>query len=137
MKTACQRGFWGAMLGVAVAALPMCWGDNTASALGTNTPGAISIATEAAAGNSAENSEPKAKIPLQPPQLSPGVADIVELAQKGVGDVVLVEYVKKSAQGFDLSADEILYLKDIGVSEEVIAEMLRHKSTLAQEPSKT
>ncbi|HOK76305.1 MAG TPA: hypothetical protein PLW35_01115 [Verrucomicrobiota bacterium] len=137
MKTAYQRGSWGAMLGVTVAALSICQGDNVPSTTGTNAPAALSPATDAAAGNSAEASEPTAKIPLQPPQLSPGVADIVELAQKGVGDTVLVEYVKKSAQGFDLSADEILYLKDIGVSEEVIAEMLKHKSTLAQEPTKT
>jgi len=137
MKTACQRGLWGATLGFALAALPMCRGDNTTPATATNAPAALPTATDAATGNSEEASEPKAKIPLQPPQLSPGVADIVELAQKGVGDTVLIEYVKRSAHVFDLSADEIVYLKDIGVSEEVIAEMLKHKSTIAQESNKT
>lgn len=137
MRTPYRRGFWGATLGFAVAALAICRDDNTAPANATNTAAALPAATDAATDNSAEASEPKAKIPLQPPQLSPGVADIVELAQKGVGDTVLVEYVKKSAQVFDLSADEILYLKDIGVSEDVIAEMLKHKSTLAQESNKT
>lgn len=52
------------------------------------------------------------------------VAEIVKLAQSGVDDSVILLFVDKSTEKFDLDAEEILYLNDIGVSSEVIAAML-------------
>jgi hypothetical protein len=52
--------------------------------------------------------------------------DLVKLIQSGVDDEVLLAYIESSPAPFDLTADEILNLKDLGVSSKVISEALRH-----------
>ena len=72
--------------------------------------------------------------PANPPAnvtLSPGLAEVVKLAQAGVGEEVIFAYVDKSVSPFQLGADQILYLKDLGVSENVITSMLKHDSSAA------
>ncbi len=67
--------------------------------------------------------------------LSPGIEEIVKLAQGGVSDTVLLAYIDRMDKRFDLKADEILYLNDLGLSQDVIAAMLTHDggdATLAQ-----
>lgn len=159
MKTGIALTFWRPTLGVALAAFCVC-GCESSSANSTSAPGApatsaaqpttatganpgststpvtLAASTSSTATNQVEAAEGTARVPLQPPPLSAGVAEIVELAQKGVGDEVLIEYVRKSSVAFDLTTDEILYLKDIGVSEEILAEMLRHGRAIAVQAEK-
>ncbi len=65
-----------------------------------------------------------AELPKLPADLSPGLADVIKLTQSNVGDQVVVNYIKNSGNTFKPTADEILYLKDLGVSEEVISTLM-------------
>ncbi|HTL16194.1 MAG TPA: hypothetical protein VL793_03105, partial [Patescibacteria group bacterium] len=58
------------------------------------------------------------------PALSSSATEVVKMAEAGTSDEVLLAYVQNSATPFDLSADAILYLRDIGLSSQVTAAML-------------
>src|SRR5256885_15056774 len=58
--------------------------------------------------------------------ISPAAAEIVRLAESGLGDEVVSSYVTNSQTAFNLSADDIVYLKDVGISEAVISLMMSH-----------
>jgi hypothetical protein len=62
--------------------------------------------------------------------ISPGAAEVVKLAGSGVGDDVVLAYVQNSQDLFNLTADNVLYLRDVGVSQPVITAMLNHDSAL-------
>jgi len=59
--------------------------------------------------------------PNWPANLSQGLAEIVKLAQAHVDEGVILSYIKSSGQLYSPSAEEILYLKDLGLSQNVIA----------------
>src|SRR2546425_250695 len=80
--------------------------------------------------------EPLPAIATAPAKLSPGLDEIVQLAQAGVGDDVLLAYVENSPTSYKLEVDEILYLHDLGISAEVIAGLVRHGQSSA-EPAPT
>ena len=65
-----------------------------------------------------------------PVDLSPGAAEVVRLASSGVGDDVVLAYIQNSQAPFSLSADNVLYLKDVGLSPQVTSAMLSHDSAL-------
>jgi hypothetical protein len=85
---------------------------------------------------------PEAAVPGAPAQaqaavpvnLSPGAAEVVRLAGSGVGDDVVLAYIQNSQAPFTLSADAVLYLKDIGLSPQVTSAMLSHDTTLRGQP---
>jgi hypothetical protein len=60
-----------------------------------------------------------------------GTDDVISLAQKGVGEEVLLATIEASKSNFTLSATEILKLKDAKVSDKVITAMIKHKGTAA------
>src|SRR2546426_919761 len=71
----------------------------------------------------------------QPPsEVSPGVADVVRLAQSGVGEDVLLAFIHSSTSYYNLSAENVLYLKDVGISSKVVTAMLTHDSGLRNQP---
>ena len=57
--------------------------------------------------------------------VSPGLAEVVKLAQAGVSEEVMLAYVDKYTGSFNVGADQILYLNDLGVSSTVITAMLK------------
>ena len=59
-------------------------------------------------------------------QMSAGLSEVVKLAQAGVGEEVILAYAEKYSGRFDVGADQILYLNDLGVSGTLIASMLKH-----------
>jgi hypothetical protein len=63
-----------------------------------------------------------------PANISPAAAEVVRLSESGVGDDVVLAYVQNSQGRFDLSADAILYLKDLGVPSQVVSAMLNRDS---------
>lgn len=70
-----------------------------------------------------------------PASLSPNAAEVLKLASSGVGDDVVLAFVQNSQLRFNLSADDVLYLRDVGVTEPVITAMLNHDNAMsAQEP---
>lgn len=57
--------------------------------------------------------------------LSPGMEEIIKLAQGGVGETVLLAYINNSRQPYSPTVDEILFLTDLGVADTVIASLVR------------
>ena len=69
-----------------------------------------------------------------PANLSPGAAEVVRLAGSGVGDDVVLAYIQNSQAPFNLAANDVLYLKDIGLSPQVTSAMLSHDTKLRNQP---
>ncbi|MFN0067096.1 MAG: DUF6600 domain-containing protein, partial [Limisphaerales bacterium] len=65
--------------------------------------------------------------------LPPGVGDIIELAESGAAEEVLLAYVETSAVPYLLSVDDMIYLRDLGVPPSVIAAMLKRGNELRDE----
>src|SRR5208282_4879674 len=69
--------------------------------------------------------------PNLPADLSPGLAEIIRLAQAHVGDGVILAYIQNSGQVYSPSAEEILYLSDLGLPQNVIAALFKDKPPAA------
>jgi len=66
--------------------------------------------------------------------VSPAVAEVLRLAESGVGEEVVLAYIQNSSGGFNLSADQILYLRDVGLSAQLISAMLGRDAGLRGQP---
>ena len=73
--------------------------------------------------------------PPPPANLSPGLQEVVKLAQAKTGDDVILAYIKNSGASYTLGADDILYLKSQGVSQSVISALLQSKAPGTPGPS--
>ncbi|HTL54903.1 MAG TPA: DUF6600 domain-containing protein [Candidatus Limnocylindrales bacterium] len=65
-----------------------------------------------------------------PASLPPTASEVVRLSEAGSTEDVLVAYIQRSTYPFNLSADQILYLRDIGISSPVITAMLNRDHEL-------
>ena len=91
-------------------------------------PGGQALAAaRAAMTNVTATAQPTASVPAS---ITPAVAAVLRLAESGVTDEVLIGYIKNIQTPFSLSADTILYLKDLGLSSPVITAMLNRDSEL-------
>lgn len=63
-------------------------------------------------------------------KLSPNAAEMVQLTQAGVNDEVMLAFITNTPGMFNLGADQIIYLNDLGVSSEVITAMIEHDRQL-------
>ena len=63
--------------------------------------------------------------PTLPADLSPGLSELIKLAQAHVDESVIVAFIKNSGQVFSPTADEILYLSDLGLSQNVIGILVK------------
>ena len=52
--------------------------------------------------------------------------DLIKLARSGVDEEVLTAYIESSPDTFDLDADDIITLKDLGVPSKIIIEAMQH-----------
>ncbi len=88
----------------------------------------IALATLAwsASTVSAQDSSPAqpAAVTAPAPQLAYGVPQILQLAQAKVGDATIIAYIKNSGTTYGLTADQIIYLRQKGISDAVITTML-------------
>lgn len=84
------------------------------------------------------NSPPSANVPAAAPtetpaettfpaNLPPGVAEIFRMAQAHVDENVILAFIKNSGQAYSLTADQILYLADLGLSQKVISALVKQK----------
>jgi len=62
--------------------------------------------------------------------LPPALAEVVKLANAGLGDAVVLAYVTNSTSFYNPSSDNILQLKNQGVSPQVISAILGHDAAL-------
>ncbi len=67
-----------------------------------------------------------------PLQLSYGVSQIIQLSQANVSEGTIVNYIQNSGSSFGLDANQIVYLKQQGVSDTVINTMLNQPRPAAQ-----
>lgn len=93
-------------------------------------PAAVSTSAEALQAQAPQAEAPTAIVASERIPLPPVVDEVVDLAQAQVGDSVLLEYIAKSNTPFDLSADQIIYLKDVGLSEQVLSALVARGDAL-------
>jgi hypothetical protein len=99
---------------------------------------AFTAGNVAAQDSTATTAQPAAA--SQPaPQLSYGVPQVLQLEQAKISDGVIVSYIQNSGTIYSLKADEIVYLKQQGVSDNVLNAMLNQRSRLtgSTEPATT
>jgi hypothetical protein len=65
------------------------------------------------------------------PNMAPELQEIVTLAQAQTSDDVIVSYIKRSGKSYTLSADDIISLKNQGISQAVIGALLESKPAVA------
>jgi len=63
-----------------------------------------------------------------PANLSPGLIEVVKLAQAHMSDDIITSYIKNSGAAYSLSADDIIYLTSQGVSQGVISVLQQSRS---------
>ena len=86
---------------------------------------AWSASTALAQDASATNPAPPAAVSTPAvPQLAYGVSQIQQLAQAKVGDATIIAYIKNSGNSYALNADQIIYLRQQGISDSVVTTML-------------
>ena len=86
---------------------------------GTNRPVVADLA-------SAENK------PLPPGlAVSPSLGHILKMAGAGVDLSVMISFITNSAGTFNLGAEQIIYLKDLGVSGEIVNAMIAHDQAIS------
>ena len=72
---------------------------------------------------------PQVSEPPHPPRLTPWSAEIQKLVQAGIEDDVLLSFID-TAGTFNLVPEQIIYLRDLGVSTAVINAMIRHDAEI-------
>src|SRR3954463_13055858 len=97
----------------------------------TLTPTTLAFSVVFSLAAQAQNSlqpapEPQAVVSAQVnvPHLPYGVDDVLKLTHAKVGEDVVVAFVQNSGIGYSLRANDIVYLRDQGVSDHVISVML-------------
>lgn len=86
--------------------------------------------TEAAAASSAPAPVQVSRRPDAP--LPEDIGRVVQLVESGAGEEVVRAYVGTSNARYDLSLEQIIYLRDIGIPDGVIAAMMRRGSELRE-----
>lgn len=119
----------GALAGGGIGAL-------TGAAIGSATgrPGAgaalgagIGALTGGAIGNAMDEQEKRSEIVQAAARNTPGpmsIYDVVNMARNGVGDDLIISQIHSSGSSFTLSPDDIVRLRQEGVSEKVVQTMM-------------
>jgi hypothetical protein len=80
---------------------------------------------------SAEAAAPASASETRPVQLSYGVPDILKLGRAHVSDEAITAFISNSGRIYHLSVSEILYLREQGVSDQVLTAMLNSRQNAA------
>ena len=87
------------------------------------------LAQHNSAGTGSSNVVPAASVRQTVPKLSYGVSQILQLTRAKIGENTIIAYIRNSGTVYRLDASQIVYLKQQGVSEAVIAAMINQHST--------
>ena len=63
------------------------------------------------------------------------VHDVVQMSQRQIGDELIVNQIYNSSTAFNLSSNDVIYLREQGVSERVIGAMQAHRGYRVVRPS--
>jgi len=85
---------------------------------------AVGSLTLAAPAPAQDNTVNPSVAQAQAPALPYGVSQILQLQQAKVGDDTIIAYIRNSGNSFGLNADQIIYLRQQGVSSPVLNAML-------------
>jgi hypothetical protein len=88
----------------------------------------LTASTALAQDSSAKNTVQPAAVNAPVPQLSYGVSQIVQLAQAKVSDDTIIAYIKNTGNSYGLDVNQIIYLRQQGISDAVITTMLNQPS---------
>ena len=66
-------------------------------------------------------------------QFSAHVGEVIRLAESEVEEPVILAFVETARVPFNLTADEVIYLKDIGLASNVVAAMLHQDAVLREQ----
>ncbi len=104
--------------------------SSTATTASQSTPAAAQPAVTTPAAQPAAASQ---AVPL----LSYGVTQVMDLAHAKVPDNTIIAYIRNSGNNYGLDAAQIIYLKQQGVSSDVINAMLNQRTQSAQTTAQT
>jgi hypothetical protein len=88
-------------------------------------PAAVEATADVNATTNAVSGDIRQQLAPAIPPMSPGLNDVVRLAQSKMGDDVLLAYIGRSGVEYNPTTEELVYLHDLGVSDKVIAEILK------------
>ncbi len=100
-----------------------CDGDDPKALLADKLDGS---AAKVASPTNSVGTELAVEPPKTPPALPEPVRDVLRLAQTSVSEGVLVDFIGTIRETFNLSADQIIYLTDLGLSGPTIQALLKH-----------
>ena len=115
-------------IGVAAVALVLALNSANATAEDLKPAGEAPASNQSPAAPVGQAVEPPPAVPalIPPPlKLSPGMEEVVQLARSGVGEEVIAAFIEKSGKTYHPTAEEIIYLKDLGVAPTAIAKLIR------------
>lgn len=119
MKNQISRGL---RLALVMMPLASCWADQAPP------PAPVPDIAEAAAVPVAAERPAPANVRTDGP-----VGDLIKLANAGVDSSVLLAFATNSDSLFNLNAEEIIYLKDLGVPSAVVTAILQHDQALKEQ----
>ena len=154
-RTMKSRINWKWSLGLALAVLPVVVGfqQDSASEPANTDPAvegaaaseqaaapALAVPNSAVAAQTAEDdvvdapAKPISTAKPLPPGVRPTapVAEVIRLADSGVEESVMLAFVTNSTSTFNLGAEEIIYLNDIGVPSAVVTAMIQRDQALRE-----
>jgi hypothetical protein len=97
-----------------------CVGAISAAAQATVTPGAVELSKDAKAA-----------------RFSPGLEDIVKLAKAKVDESVILTFIQNSPVAYNPTAQEIIELRELGISSQVISALIRRGDEVRQRAAET
>lgn len=104
----------------------------------TNAADVLAAASAPPAGETSKEKATPVQKSLRPnASLPEDVAKVVQLVESGAGEEVVRAYVGGADVRYELSLDQIIYLRDIGVSDGVIAAMMRRGSELREKDAES
>ena len=110
---------------------------NYPSGSGSGMAGASAAGAADTPGGSTTGDSSHPALPPPPPEVrtNGAVGEVILLARSGVDTGVVMAYVTNWAGPFDLRAAEIVYLRDLGVSPQILAAMLGHDRQIGVLPT--
>ncbi|HXF09194.1 MAG TPA: DUF6600 domain-containing protein [Desulfuromonadaceae bacterium] len=118
MKTRFSRGL---VIAAAIAILPLGCSSDRATAQPAPPPAEVQ--------NQADVGQPADVLPPDIASNAP-LAEVIRLSQAAVSEEVISNYVGNSSVRFNLTANQIIYLKDIGVPDSVVMAMIQRDQQL-------